>query len=61
MPRTPDGLVAREKRLSVRVTDADLDDLDLARGGIERAEFIRELIGRAAALVRAKRRAEGVS
>lgn len=59
MPRTPDGLVARDKRLSVRVTDEDLTNLDLARGGIERADFIRELIGRAAALVHAKRRAEG--
>lgn len=44
MPRTPVAATARLSRISVRATDAEIEDLDGLRGTLNRSDFLRALI-----------------
>jgi metal-responsive CopG/Arc/MetJ family transcriptional regulator len=44
MGRKPDGSVARNETLAVRLTEAGLAKIDEARGSWSRSEFIRRAV-----------------
>lgn len=44
MPRHPDGLVARSERVTLRMDDRELEELDRKRSAEDRSAWIRGLI-----------------